>query len=107
MIIDPSRATVELDSITCSHCNGVKFLAPAHLGFEGSAPGDTSDRRPTIDEIAKKCLGCLKWICKRCTRDQEVNGAGCVTYERRLDEMERAFQRNRSREVLVAAVTGG
>lgn len=106
MIIDPSRPTVEIDTITCSHCNDVKCLAPANLGFEGSAPGDTSDRRPTIDDIAKKCMGCMRWICRRCTKAQ-ADGAGCVTYERKVDEMERAFQRNRSREVLVAAITGG
>lgn len=71
MISEPGKPDVELDSVTCAHCNRV-VLIPA---------------RADPSTLGGFCRLCMKHVCGPC-----ADWVTCVPYER---AMERAEQRER------------
>lgn len=70
-IVGPS-AKVEIDTLTCCHCNGVILL---HDPATGARLGP--------DKIGGACTLCHAPTCPRCT------GRTCTPFERRLEAIER------------------
>ena len=66
-IVEPEKATVEMDTFTCGHCNHVCHVKPK------SNPEDTGGL----------CKLCMKLICKDC-----VGKLVCDPFERKLERME-------------------
>ncbi len=60
-------ATIERDTLTCSHCNNVFFVEP------GQSAADAGGW----------CLQCMKPICSGCAEKRE-----CVPFERLLEQQE-------------------
>lgn len=90
-IITSPDGIVEMDTITCGHCNRVRHRKPL--------PGG---RMQALDDISVKCLGCGKRQCFDCAKLQR-----CIPLERQIEAMERAIERNRSNDMLYRAATAG
>lgn len=78
-IITGPDGIVEMDTITCNHCGGVKHGTP--------------DRK--LEEKTVKCSGCMKRICLRCARRQR-----CIPLEKQIEDMERKFEADRRSDAL-------
>lgn len=72
----PSGRTVEADTFTCAHCNGVTRLS--------------ARQRP--EDAGGFCTVCAGLVCSSCV------GRGCYPLERRLEEMEARYHALRSYE---------
>jgi hypothetical protein len=70
IIIEPDKPDIEMDSYTCSHCNGVRFLAPRQ-------------------EPEHRCKSCYGYICEQCANRP------CLPLEEQLRMMESANYRPR------------
>lgn len=74
-IVEPDKATIEIDTFTCSHCNSLKKVP---LGLVNQAPF---------------CTKCMSRICKRCYAVAVQTGE-CTPFEKKLEEYERGIRRS-------------
>ena len=65
--VEPGKATIEQDTITCCHCNSIVFVAP----------------RQDPSEMGGFCRLCMAHVCSQCA------GKGCEPFEKKLEAMER------------------
>jgi hypothetical protein len=65
---------IELDSVTCSHCNRIIPVKPGQ----------------GVDTLGGYCGGCSKYVCANCV------GKGCDEIERKLERWEASYHARRS-----------
>lgn len=90
-IITSPDGIVEMDTITCGHCNRVRHRKPL--------PGG---KLQALDDISVKCHGCGKRQCFDCARLGR-----CIPLEKQIEAMERRFEAERRRDQLFDAVRAG
>lgn len=66
-VTEPDKATLEMDSFTCAHCNSITFVKA----------------RQDPSEMGGFCCLCMLHVCKRCVDKR------CEPFEKKLEEMER------------------
>ena len=67
VIVEPGRADIECDTVTCIHCNGVVFVAA------GKDPSD----------LGGFCVLCNRNICAAC-----ASTGKCDPFEKKLERIE-------------------
>lgn len=75
LICDPVSGLREMDTFTCKHCNGVKYVRPKE--------------RP--EDLGGLCKVCMGLICGPC-----VNDGTCVPFEKKLEQVEARDRARRS-----------
>ena len=65
--VEPGKGTIEEDTFTCGHCNGLQFVKP----------------REDPATMGGMCKMCMKLICSTC-----AGHPGCTPFEKRLEAME-------------------
>lgn len=84
LIVGP-EGVVEMDTFTCGHKNHVVHVPP---GID-------------VDLISAICFVCRKRICMSCERERQRT-LRCLTFEKRLEIMERVVEGARARDDLLA-----
>lgn len=72
-VSDPDSGLTERDTLTCSHCNSVKYVKPKE--------------RP--EDIGGLCKICMGLICAHCV------GKPCVPFMEKVDRLEKAIEKGR------------
>ena len=67
----PDRPTIEMDTITCFHCNSVVHVKP----FQDPA------------DLGGFCKVCCHHICPKCYNSMQ-KGNGCTPWERQMEQVE-------------------
>lgn len=79
-VVDPDRPLLELDTITCRHCQAVTVLKPG----SGGTVYLMSDGLRTVEVPGAFCRLCMAAVCPTCG-----DAGTCTPWEARLDAMER------------------
>jgi hypothetical protein len=78
-ILDPETRVVELDTITCAHCQQIVLVKPATAATVYYVEGPAG----RMEEPGAMCRLCMKPVCLRCHERGR-----CTPFERRLERME-------------------
>lgn len=84
-VVNPDGGMRECDTITCSHCNCIKFVPTGRDTLIGQTPEPTD---------LGFCRVCMKNICGPC-----VDQGHCIPFEKKIEQHER-------RAKLLRAITG-
>lgn len=86
-VITGPEGIVEMDTFTCGHHNGVVHVPPWR----------------DLDQVSALCFVCQKRICRKCEKERQLT-LRCVTFEKRLEMMERVVEGSRARDALFDAM---
>jgi hypothetical protein len=94
-IVTGPEGSVEMDTYTCGHCNGVVHEVPKQRTAAVVSTGIV--RLP--DQQGKKCMICQRRICRSCEKRQALTRR-CVTYERKVEALEKHVVADQQRSAL-------
>lgn len=78
-LVDPDAGKKESDVLTCSHCQRVVLIRPF----------------AALEDSGGFCRACMKFVCPDCEKAR-AEGAPCIPFEKKLDEIEAAERARQS-----------
>lgn len=102
-ISDPDRPVVEMDTVTCGHCQQIIFTKAGTastvylLPIAPTSPQDLEVLGVYKEEAGAFCRTCMRPICLRCYQTSLTAAIPCVTWEKMLEASEK---KQRLREAL-------